>query len=233
MFLDDAFMAKIPPDPHQAGRLICAQFDIFNSSARNGGSNPTNQYETYLKSLALLRAICEINEIKMPDIALSASKLDAVNMITSVFSEIRKVFDKIETDMVLNEYRAILANKISSVFAYELSEGDIKRIQQLINELRECVSNTQDIEEEHRGRILNRLEKLQAELHKRISDLDRFWGLIGDASVVLAQLGENAKPIMDRVIEIAQIIWNVQIRATGLPSSTPLKLLGGQTENKT
>lgn len=229
MFLDDDFMAKIPTDPHQAGRLICAQFEQFNQSARRN-ADPITQYETYLKSLALLRAICEINKVKMPDIALPSSKLEAVNKITSVFSEVRKVFDQSETDMALNNYRAILASKISSVFAYELSEGDIKRIQQLINELRDCISKTKDIEEEHRRRILLRLEKLQSELHKRISDLDRFWGLIGDASVVFAQVGENAKPIVDRVREITEIIWNVQIRASGLPSSTPLKMLGGQTE---
>ena len=234
MFLDDAFIASIPPDPHLAGRFICTNFETFNRSARERGADPSFQYyETYLKSLALLKAICEINKIKMQDIALPASKREATDKITALFSEIRKVFDQTETDMALNNYRELLARKINSVFAYELSDGDIKRIQQLINELRDCISKTKDIEEEHRRRILLRLEKLQAELHKRISDLDRFWGLCVDASIVLAQVGENAKPIVDRVREIAEIIWNVQIRTTGLPSSTPLKMLSGQTETKT
>jgi hypothetical protein len=66
------------------------------------------------------------------------------------------------------------------------------------------------------------LERLQTELHKRVSDLDRFWGLIGDAGVVLGKLGSDAKPIVDRIREVADIVWRTQSRAEELPSGTRL-----------
>ena len=57
-------------------------------------------------------------------------------------------------------------------------------------------------------------------MHKKVSDLDHFWGLIGDAGVALGKLGNDAKPIVDRIREITGITWNTQSRAEELPSGT-------------
>jgi hypothetical protein len=72
---------------------------------------------------------------------------------------------------------------------------------------------------------LKRLESLQAEIHKRVPDLDKFWGLIGDAGVVIGKFGKDAKPIVDRIREIADIVWRTQFRAEELPSGTSSPLL--------
>ena len=58
-----------------------------------------------------------------------------------------------------------------------------------------------------------------------MSDLDRFWGLVGDAGVVVGKLGKDAKPIVDRIQEVAEIIWRTQARAEELPSGQEMPLL--------
>ena len=58
-----------------------------------------------------------------------------------------------------------------------------------------------------------------------MSSLDKLWGLIGEAGVVLGKFGRDAKPFVDRIREIAQIAWRTQARAEELPSGTPLPLL--------
>ncbi|EKF9501433.1 hypothetical protein O1C20_003610, partial [Vibrio cholerae] len=133
---------------------------------------------------------------------------------------------KVET--YSNRYK----NAFKNTFAYEFSKGDFERVQELINELRAQISTLEDLEPSHKQRLLKRLEKLQSELHKRVSDLDRFWGLIGDAGVVLGKLGADAKPIVDRIKEIAEIAWNTQSRAEELPSNSPNPMLGN-TEERT
>ena len=85
-------------------------------------------------------------------------------------------------------------------------------------------------EEDHKQRLLKRIEKLQAELHKKVSDLDKFWGLVGDAGVVLGKFGKDAKPLVDRITEIAKIVWQTQARAEELPSGTDMPLLSEQDE---
>jgi len=58
-----------------------------------------------------------------------------------------------------------------------------------------------------------------------VSDLDRFWGLVGDAGVVLGKLGNDAKPIVDRIREIAEIVWKTQSRTEELPSNSQNPML--------
>ena len=112
-----------------------------------------------------------------------------------------------------------------AVFCYEFSEGDLNRVQKLVNELRDQISSLSKLSDDHKRRLLARLEKLQSELHKRVSDLDRFWGMIGDAGVVLGKLGKDSKPIVDRIREISEIVWRTQARTEELPSNSPSPLL--------
>lgn len=141
--------------------------------------------------------------------------------VRNVLGEFQAHAYEIQFEAIKTRYKSAL----NLNFNYEFTQGDIERIQTLINELRTHISNASDLEDEHRQRLLKRLEKLQSELHKRVSDLDRFWGMVGDASVVLGKLGTDAKPIVDRIKEIADIVWRTQSRAEELPSGTKPPLI--------
>ena len=53
-----------------------------------------------------------------------------------------------------------------------------------------------------------------------------------DAGVALGKFGIAAKPFVDRVKEIAEIVWRTQARAEELPSGTKLTLLtSGDSED--
>ena len=108
----------------------------------------------------------------------------------------------------LESYKNLYKTALKSTFAYEFSQGDLDRVQNLLNELRNHISEITNLEPDHKRRLLKRLESLQSELHKRVSDLDRFWGMVGDAGGVLGKLGEDAKPIVDRVRIIYKPIQN-------------------------
>lgn len=117
-------------------------------------------------------------------------------------------------------------------FFYEFTDGDLARIQQIINELRNEIAASKIFEEDHKSRLLRRLENLQAEVHKKMSDVDRIWGLVGDAGIALSKFGVNAKPIVDRIKELSQIAWRTQARREELPSdcSNPLLPRGDEKE---
>ncbi len=63
---------------------------------------------------------------------------------------------------------------------------------------------------DHPAALLKRLERLQQEMHKKVSDLDRFWGLIGDAGVMLGKFGRDARPLVDTIKELTNCIWRAQ-----------------------
>ena len=115
--------------------------------------------------------------------------------------------------------------RIGNAFAYEFTQGDLNRIQQLINELRQEITNCEDLEQDHKQRLLKRLERMQSELHKRMPNLDRIFGFVADASVLMRKVGENAKPMVDRIGEILKIAWRAQARAEELPSDATSPLL--------
>lgn len=146
----------------------------------------------------------------------------------TLLEEFRELYDKIS--FRLQERRSIehknrFAALVGARFHYELSEADVQRIQQLLNELRDMISGSSSFVEDHKQRILRRLERLQGEIHKRLADLDKFYGIIGDAGVLLGKFGRDAKPFTDRIREIVEIVWRAQANAEQLPTSARPALL--------
>lgn len=148
--------------------------------------------------------------------------------VASVAMNLRRqnAIDRVE--IMRGRFRASLGH----CFAYEFSQGDLARVQTLLDELRKEISSNTGLESAHRQRLLKRLETLQQELHKRVSDLDRFWGLVGDAGVILGKLGQDAKPLVDRMKEIAGIVWRTQSRSEELPSDAQIPSIGHENSNR-
>ena len=121
---------------------------------------------------------------------------------------------------------------LESGFLYVFTQGDLERIQLLINQLRTLVAESTIFEAEHQRRLLLRLERLQAELHKKVSDLDRLWGLVGDAGVALGKFGKDVKPMLDRIREIVDIVWRTQARAEELPSGSKPPLIEDKSDEE-
>ncbi|MEE4371647.1 hypothetical protein V2J67_04660 [Pseudomonas alliivorans] len=132
----------------------------------------------------------------------------------------------------LDSLKKQFAITLTNGFGYEFTDGDLKRIQQLINELREMVSANTDLDVGHKQRMLKRLEKMQSELHKKMSDISRFYELMGDAGVALGKLGEGAKPFVERIKELAGIAWKSQARAEQLQSDAENPMLGNESEQQ-
>lgn len=121
----------------------------------------------------------------------------------------------------LDRFSKLLGN----AFHYEFSDADVKRMQKLINDLRTMLSESSQFDKGHKQRLLARLEALQKEIHRRVSNLDRFYGLVGDAGVLLGKFGHDSKPFVERISEIAQIVWRSQASAEQLPASARPALL--------
>jgi hypothetical protein len=66
---------------------------------------------------------------------------------------------------------------------------------------------------------------MQRELHKTTSDLDRFWGFIGEAGIAIGKFGNDIKPLVDRINELAKIVWKtIALKETLLNNHMPISL---------
>lgn len=156
-----------------------------------------------------------------------------IKYVAAVRKAIKPLLDDETGSTNRNEFLSAIdkkKKKLDKGFFYEFTDGDLKRIQSIINELREQIGASDLFEEDHRQRLLKRLEALQSEMHKKMSDIDRIWGLVGDAGVAIGKFGKDAKPFVSRIKELSQIAWKTQARAEELPSNSGNPLLESDSE---
>jgi hypothetical protein len=224
MLFSDEFFKALPAEPNAAALAVCkvAQNWMRRISATGLQSQDGES------ALELLAVLVEMKARDDHPYALPSPQTavpDLVNALGQVIGHISTRASGEVQKHTFENMRASVSARFPKAFALEFTDGDIKRIQQLVNELREHISQSTHFEEEHRQRLLRRLERLQGELHKRMSDADRIFGLIGDAGVAFGKFGKDAKPIVDRIRELAQIAWKAQARAEELQSDAPFPVL--------
>jgi hypothetical protein len=230
MLFSEDFIDSLKDDPVSGTIALCDKaFEEIDLESNERWSS--QDYAVLLEAYSLL---VEVMESELLPVRVSYPQIHGVGD-NKECQEIYQWIESVRARCVAEESKlrvASLRNRfrvsLGAGFAYEFSQGDLDRVQDLINQLREIIATTEHFEKDHQQRLLRRLERLQAEMHKKVSDLDRFWGLIGDAGVVVGKLGTDAKPIVDRIREIADIVWQTQSRTEELPSGTKLP----QLENK-
>jgi len=225
MLFDDEFLASIPSDPIASGIAVC---ELALAQVGEGGQWMPEEHAALLEGFTLLVAMREGDLIRYLTDEPDLGGMDVPNDCRRTQAFLKSVQQELgatKKTAALESLKNRFANKLKTGFAYEFTQADLQRIQTLVNQLRDQVASSDFFEPDHQTRLLKRLEQLQQEMHKRVSDLDRFWGLIGDAGVALGRAGMAAKPFVDRISEITQIVWNTQKQSEGLPSNAPLPLL--------
>ncbi len=232
---DEKFVNELPQDGVLAAAAICNAFFEFHNSLQDANER-LEKFESYLGALALAEVFISVHNIESPKIPQIRYKLgkhihniaDVISFFTSWNSLLTTKITERKTESAYETIKNRYASILSKVVIYEFSDDDFKRVQTLINKLRDILTKSEDFEEGHRRRLLKKLEKLQAELHKKMSDLDRFWGFFIDAGIALGKFWKEAAPFTEGVKEILQIVCQTQARAENVEKSLPLRLLMGE-----
>jgi hypothetical protein len=177
LFFTEDFIESLRTDPVIGTIQIVDLVDVEVS----GGSGWNDEerevlFEAYALIIEMLEAGILALESHPAFLKLSGTLRDCPE-IMEFLRNIRGDCQLESTNLRLSSLRSRFRVKLGSGFIYEFSQGDLDRVQHLINELREQISKVKTLKDEHQQRLLRRLEKLQAEMHKKVSDLDRFWGL--------------------------------------------------------
>lgn len=229
--MEQKFIENIPEDTTKGVMYIIESYDSFcESLGYNNGETQREIHDDYIDFFTLLEAYLSNKGFNVSKLEFDEQLDSNMNKIRDFISNVRTEFEKIITKNTITELRNKYNTIFSNTFSYEFTTGDLDRVQKLINELRDNISLSELFTAEHKQRLLRRLERIQSELHKKVSDLDRFWGLIGDAGVVIAKFGNDAKPIVDRIKEIADIVWRTQSRSEELPSGTTIPFLNSKND---
>ncbi|HYD61674.1 MAG TPA: hypothetical protein VEC35_15010 [Noviherbaspirillum sp.] len=231
MIFTDEFLSGLINDPIAGVLNIIETVNVELGEVRDWAQD---DYKVLSEAYALISEMFDgglLPQLTHTEIDVSGSVVQDCTAIYTVLTELERACQKLAARSNFASIKSRFRASLGTRFHYEFSQGDLKRIQQLINELRDLIAASDALESDHKQRLLKRLETLQAEMHKKVSDLDRFWGLVGEAGVVLGKFGTDAKPIVDRIREIWEIVWQTQSRAEELPSGTKFPLLDNKAGN--
>ena len=226
--LNQAFIANRPADTDEAVQLVCRAYSVWNAQVKPG--ERIARYEEYVDAFSFLVAFARSRQIPLETPSLNASdKKGALDRIDLFFDTVRR-------DAVTRSGRAFqehatkrYSEMLGSAFFYEFPREDLARIRRLINELKNELWKMDDLDEDHKARLRVRFAKILPELHEDMDDLDRFHGLIGEAGVLMAKLGPEAKPLVDRIKRILGIVLKTQARAEGIPARKLMRLISFET----
>jgi len=225
---DHDYVEKIPVDPE--GSVVDIVNQAFALLQRDSREWVSEEYQILMEAFALISSIEDSGLLSFgigrPMLPTGNWEEDCRQMQAYLLA-VRDSMTKLAQQNKLANMKSSFSTLLTNRFHYKFSPADVDRMQTLINELRQQITESTLYSDEHRARLLKRLEGLQSEVHKKMSDLDKFWGLIGDAGVAVGKFGNDAKPLVDRIVELTQIVWNSQKDAEQLPSNVQFPLLPG------
>lgn len=226
MLFDDTLIDSLPNDPIGGAIRICDQ--TFEALPHDVSNWDGDEYAVLMECYALLLGMAEASLIDIPsfkfDTNASANIRSESIKLHHFISGVRSACVANSAKQKFLKQKAQYGAMLGAGFTYEFTQGDLDRVQELLNELRVQIRDCPKFAEEHRRRLLLKLEKLQAEVHKKMSSLDNFWGIVLEGGVVLKKLGDDAKPIVDRIRELAGLAWRTQARAEDLPTDATLPM---------
>jgi hypothetical protein len=216
-FFPAKLLQSLPADNVEAMAALCAEFERFDGHARQ----LPEHHGDYVEALSILRGFAIAREINLePFPEIGPQRHQNVANINAYFARLR---EQTRTELSGRYSRGYFETKteeyvalFSRVSVYEFSEAEFKRVHELVRELREMIRASSLITEEHKRRLLRRLDAMQAELHKKTSDIDRFWGFIGEAGIAMRKFGDDLAPISERVLELGGIVITVIFAKEGI-----------------
>lgn len=189
-------------------------------------------YERFLEAYAVLQPFAETLGIEIYGLEPGKDRMGDINTTIHTFAKVNAHLQQDRLEETFAAMQRKYRSRFGAGFMYEFTDGDLNRIQELIDELRGEITKSELFDANHKQRMLKRLEKLQGELHKKMSSLDQLWGLMSDAGVALGKFGRDAKPLVDRYTEIVEIGWRSVLHAEQLPSGFQFPRLPGGKEKK-
>jgi hypothetical protein len=185
----------------------------------NGGGSSIPDDLTEM--LGLFQALAELAGVDAKLPSLSGHAPSDLKKLHQHFEQLRVRFTEQAATAGIKDARERYLVELGHAFRYEFSDGDLKKIQELLNAQRDRIQASPEFNEKHKERLLRKLEQLQVELHKRMSNLDKFYALAGEGAVIVQKYGDAAKPFLDIIKAILRIAWVAQGRAEELPSNAP------------
>ncbi|MBX3352536.1 MAG: hypothetical protein KF684_06340 [Phycisphaeraceae bacterium] len=200
--MTSGFDENLPIDPHERFIYLSqSHFEVVREAVQRGAKGGVSEksYNAAIELYALLKASAEYLGLSVPKWQPTGDKSRDFSAIYQVVSPaISSSKEKIRIRTIHDTLNERVAS-YSSVWE-NLPTMDNARykniLQQKINDLRQAV-NLSDLPDEHKDRILRRLNDLQKEMDKRSPRIQDVWYGVCTTAAMCAELGGGLAMIID------------------------------------
>ena len=214
-YYNEEFIDNLSADPVDG---LLSIIDHFHEQLRNTPN--VEKGELTLEAYCIIQQYREAHNITITELPPAKAWSSDYSQMTKLIANAKNQLDQIGRVREAESETDRAAALVNRSFTYEFTDGDFAKIQALINEMRDIVSESQLFGARHKQRVLERLEKLQREVHKRMTRLDSFWALLPEYGIAIGKFGNDIKPFTDRVIDLGHIFWRAEARRAELPSDS-------------
>ncbi len=213
LLVNREFIRNLPSNWCDAVEVIASNIQLLTSEIREKPSDyDQRDIMSFSSNLVLLKkflAKSDIAKFLIDDYSMLFEfenfvlDYDLMSNTDALVSKIMHLLLEIEIDEQF--FKQDFSN--NGEFEIVLEEEERVEIQNKIDDLRKAIQENTLLTPSHKRRLLSRLERMQLELHKVMSDYDVFLGGVVDAANAAGQVGEDVKPLIDRFREIAEVFW--------------------------
>jgi hypothetical protein len=216
---DQEFCNNLPADPLVGVQTMTDRFIQISMSL--SPEEREEHFEEFVKAVYAVYAYINahaLHELNVPNLPeLKGSRDEYLKSAMLWFDAVRNRIQNALTRRSAEAAQAYYNGLFKNDHIVELTDNEHRHIQDLVDQLRKFLTESAIFDRKHKERLLARLEKLQQELHKTMSNIDRFWGFLSDAGIAVGRFGDDAKPMFDRAREIIEVLYRAQGRTAQLP----------------
>ncbi len=228
-FYSEQFLKELPPNPWE-GLYEVSQYFIkrFNRKSLSHPEIRNKMYSTLIDAYGLIASYVDKIEDLNVDLPEPCGDVRAdcdaiVDAAQTVFYRSREISRKNRASDIFNRSKErYQGTSVSNSYVIEISDDDFYQMHRLIGDLRGALLNEEDVDENYRTRLVDKISLAENELRQEMSDMNHFWGLYGEARILAAKYSIAGRVLADLIVEIVNHAASIQGRAEGIEAMAPV-----------
>jgi hypothetical protein len=214
---EDQFINRLPEDPIPAVIVICKEFLAFHAANENAFSH----YKGYIEALGFIEVYAEANNLEMSFPQIDEKREQNIVKIEKFFMETCRLFERKYQQSNLEDIKKKFASKLKPENVYTADDNEVIMLKKQLIALRNEIERNSPLDEDYKFRIIRKVDKILSISYKSMTDLNPFWGLIGERGIIAGKLGPEEKKIPELINLLVDTIWKIQLRSENMPANTP------------
>lgn len=212
------FLADLKHEPVAGCLKVCST--VFGRLSKDDAAWTDSDHRLLCEAYAVVSALVEggLLPVKLDAPAVRGRTADDCSALRQYLEQAVRLCREVQTRQRLDQLKLSVRWSMGLGVQYAFGATELKRLKELAHQMDAALVQGEALPDGLTQRLRARIARLLADLRPALPDMDRFWGLMGDARVIRASGNTQARQLAGWLGEMSDIVWHAQARAEGLPA---------------